>query len=224
MMNPTRFFYFALLTFTLATAPMFLARTRAQEPAPTPEEPAPPPVPEEEPEGEPEEEGEDQDSEESAAEDDADADDAGNGGRGGRGGRGGIQPFDRVITDEAESDEGIFNVHKVDDNYYFEIPNEELGKEFLWVGRLARTAIGAGNGGAKLDERVVRWERNGDRIFLKNVIYDMVADERLRTLLQVRAEDHAEADQMFTTLMGDQVEPRRKFIEDHALDVRNLDV
>jgi DNA gyrase subunit B len=49
-------------------------------------------------------------------------------------------------------------------------------------------------------------------------------DPANRTLLQVRAEDHAEADQMFTTLMGDQVEPRRKFIEDNALDVRNLDV
>ena len=49
-------------------------------------------------------------------------------------------------------------------------------------------------------------------------------DPDVRTLLQVRAEDHAEADQMFTTLMGDQVEPRRKFIEDNALDVRNLDV
>jgi DNA gyrase subunit B len=49
-------------------------------------------------------------------------------------------------------------------------------------------------------------------------------DPDIRTLLQVRAEDHTEADQMFTTLMGDQVEPRRTFIEDHALDVRNLDV
>jgi DNA gyrase subunit B len=45
-----------------------------------------------------------------------------------------------------------------------------------------------------------------------------------RTLAQVRAEDHMEADLMFTTLMGDQVEPRRKFIEDNALDVKNLDI
>ncbi|MCK6555151.1 DNA topoisomerase (ATP-hydrolyzing) subunit B [Candidatus Binatia bacterium] len=45
-----------------------------------------------------------------------------------------------------------------------------------------------------------------------------------RTLLQVKIEDAYEADLIFSTLMGDEVEPRRKFIEDNALNVRNLDV
>ena len=49
-------------------------------------------------------------------------------------------------------------------------------------------------------------------------------DPENRTLLQVTMQDAGAADEMFRVLMGDKVEPRREFIEKHALEVRNLDV
>jgi DNA gyrase subunit B len=55
-------------------------------------------------------------------------------------------------------------------------------------------------------------------------LWDTTMDPKQRVLLQVKVEDASEADRLFSILMGDDVEKRRNFIKDHALEVQNLDV
>jgi len=70
-------------------------------------------------------------------------------------------------------------VHTIKDKVYYEIPKSELGKEFLWVSQIAKTTLGVGYGGQAMGNRVVKWERKNNRVLLRNVSYEVVADPKL---------------------------------------------
>lgn len=86
------------------------------------------------------------------------------------------QPYDKVITKDAKTKDGVFKVHQIKDKFFYEIPKNEMGKEFLWVTQIARTTLGVGYGGQALGNRVVRWEKRNDTINLRIRTYSIVAD------------------------------------------------
>ena len=97
------------------------------------------------------------------------------------------QAYDKVITKDAKSKVGIFTVHEVKEKYYYEIPKTELNKGFLFTTQIARTTLGVGYGGQFVSERVVRWERHANKINLREVNYEVVADPKTPISLAVKA-------------------------------------
>ncbi|MEZ4455038.1 MAG: zinc-dependent metalloprotease [Gemmatimonadales bacterium] len=96
---------------------------------------------------------------------------------GGGGEAGAPRPYRTVITGAAKSRNGLFRTHQVGSRFYFEIPKSALNKELLLVTRAARVPVNGGYGGQQLGQRiVVRWDRQDNRVFLRTVSYETVAD------------------------------------------------
>ena len=90
-----------------------------------------------------------------------------------------VMPYDKVITKEARSDEGLFTVHMIDDKLFYEIPNAMLDKEMLIESRAAKAAANTSYGGEETNTQVVRWQKFDNKIFLRIVSYENVAKEDL---------------------------------------------
>jgi DNA gyrase subunit B len=100
----------------------------------------------------------------------------------------------------------------------FKIEREKDTREFSSLTTFSEFVIQDGKQGAYIQRYKGLGEMNPEQL------WETTMNPVNRTLLQVKIEDTLEADQVFTVLMGDQVEPRRKFVEENALNARNLDV
>lgn len=92
-----------------------------------------------------------------------------------------IKPYEEVITKEAKTDAGVFDVHCVGAHYYLEVPDSLFHRDFLMVSRFMKTPekMGWTYGGTKMGRRLLRFERRDKQLFLKNQSYDLFADRDL---------------------------------------------
>jgi len=87
--------------------------------------------------------------------------------------------YEDIITKDAVTDHGLFDVHKLKDKYYYEINDSLLGREMLMVTRIAKTASGIGFGGGKQNTQVLRWHKKDQNILLRVVSHTVVANDSL---------------------------------------------
>ena len=102
-------------------------------------------------------------------------------------GEDGMRPYREVIPEDAESDGGILTVHRVDGDYFFEIPDAVLGREFLLQTRITKAPTGTAYGGQRESMATVRWERREDRLLLRLAGHRNVAPDTLPIFEAVRA-------------------------------------
>ncbi|MEW6325446.1 MAG: DNA gyrase subunit B, partial [Nitrospirota bacterium] len=91
-------------------------------------------------------------------------------------------------------------------------------QRFVIASQLVRAILELGKRGQTIQRYKGLGEMNPEQL------WETTMDPARRTLLKVTLEDNAAAEDIFTILMGDRVEPRRDFIQKHALEVKNLDI
>jgi len=112
----------------------------------------------------------------------------------GQPGRRGPRPYAQVIPARAHTEKGGVTVHRVDDRYFFEMPDSLLGRDFLMVTRVSGAPSGSGGfqtAGTSLNERMIRWERMNDRLLLKSISTEAVADDSLPIARSVAQNNYA---------------------------------
>ena len=87
-----------------------------------------------------------------------------------------IKAFSDVVTDDMETDDGLFSIHREGQKVLYQIPDSLLDVELLLVTRIARTADNIGYGGEKANTQIVRWQRQDKNVLLRRVSYENVAD------------------------------------------------
>ncbi|MBT0608554.1 zinc-dependent metalloprotease [Aequorivita echinoideorum] len=90
-----------------------------------------------------------------------------------------IKPYDKVITKDAKTDDGLFKVHTVKDDFFYEIPDSLFNREMLMVTRIAKTATNIGFGGGKTNTQVLRWEKKPNKVLLRVVSHQIFAADSL---------------------------------------------
>ena len=104
----------------------------------------------------------------------------------------GPKPYSEVITSKAKTDRGLFLTHRVEDKYYFEIPDSLLNREILVVNRIAKAPAGAragflGYAGDQISENVISFEKGpNNKIFLRSISYQEVGRDSAGMYQSVR--------------------------------------
>ena len=123
--------------------------------------------------------------------------------------------YDDVVPESAETDEGMFDVHRVGDQLLFEIPDELLGRDMIVMSRLHRVQAGQGSVGQNMaPNMVVRWEVRGDRVLLRAVSHATTADPEDNVSIAVE-------NQSFTPILQS-FEIQARGSESSVIDVTDL--